>query len=172
MLFSILIARYSSYEKKQINEVFLGFGISWNSYQYLSATIINIEGIILGDYYLHSISHCSKYNHHHKNHSNYIDRQITFVVKIFLYRISGFSKIFRIIKIFILVLLPLIASIQVYSIASLILQFLSLIVVWKKFTYQLLAAEYYLLIGTICGIISSIDLLIYTLANQPYCYLG
>jgi len=60
----------------------------------------------------------------------------------------------------------------VYALISLLLQMVSTAIVSKKNSFQLILTEYHFFVGTICGLISTVDFLAYAIFSIPYCFLG
>jgi hypothetical protein len=82
-------------------------------------------------------------------------------------------RILRVGKMSLMVLLPVFLSNPlVYMIVILLLQFLFVILFWGKFTYRWVLTEHHLMVGSLCGFISSIDLFLSSLLNSPYTFVG
>ena len=94
-------------------------------------------------------------------------------VKMKLYRISVLTKLTRIAKLNLLVYIPLVLSdVLIYAIILAVVELFSIGVFCFKFTYKSVLCEYILMIGYICGILSSIELLIGDLFDLQYNFIG
>lgn len=90
-----------------------------------------------------------------------------------LFRISNVARIVRLAKIIIKVLIIITnLNILVLAIASLLIQLVSVILVFNYFSYQWIFTEYLFCTGTILGLISCIDFIASHVFNSPYCLLG
>jgi hypothetical protein len=82
-------------------------------------------------------------------------------------------RILRVVKMCFMIFLPVFfADPLIYAMSILPLQFFSLLLFWHKFTFCWVLAEHHLMAGSLCGVVSSIDLLVSSLFSSPYTYVG
>ena len=115
----------------------------------------------------------SKWLNYHQNQFPRVNSRGVIFVFNFLYSVSGVIRNIRILKICLLTCLPLfIQDIVIQSAIFLLTQSLSFFLFLQKFTFQRVLAEHHLMIGSICGLISSIDFCISSVIDSRYTFVG